>query len=125
MTGDHTAWWIPGDFDTQEYCWTRSRLSEIRALTPEIMKSHTHNLSWETFSPTGVQTTLQMLTDDGLYIALHEAALLNYSCMHLDLDDKTMTFTSFLTPDAQGNKGHLHGAQYASARQRQDSLPAV
>ena len=107
MTGDHTAWWIPGDFDTQEYCWTRSRLSEIRALTPEIMKSHTHNLSWETFSPTGVQTTLQMLTDDGLYIALHEAALLNYSCMHLDLDDKTMTFTSFLTPDAQGNKGHL------------------
>ena len=107
MTGDHTAWWIPGDFDTQEYCWTRSRLSEIRALTPEIMKSHTHNLSWETFSPTGVQTTLQMLTDDGLYIALHEAALLNYSCMHLDLDDKTMIFTSFLTPDAQGNKGHL------------------
>lgn len=107
MTGDHTAWWIPGDYDTQEYSWTKSRLSEIRGLMPAILKAHEDNLSWTTFSPTGVQTTLQMKTDDGLYVAIHEAALVNYSCMSLDLDDKTMTFTSHLTPDAQGNKGNL------------------
>lgn len=107
MAGDHTAWWIPGDFDTQEYSWTRSRLSEIRGLMPGVVKAHAGNSSWNTFSDTGVQTTLQMKTDDGLYIAIHEAALVDYSCMHLDLDDKTMTFTSFLTPDAEGNKGSL------------------
>ena len=107
MTGDHTAWWIPGDYDTQEYSYTKSRLSEIRGLMPGVVDAHKGNSSWETFSDTGVQTSLQMKTDDGLYIAIHEAALVDYSCMHLNLDDKTMTFTSFLTPDAKGMKGYL------------------
>ena len=107
MAGDHTAWWIPGDFDTQEYSWTKSRLSEIRGLMPAVVKAHSDNSSWETFSDTGVQTTIQMKSDDGLYIAIHEAALVDYSCMHLELDDRTMTFTSFLTPDAEGYKGYL------------------
>lgn len=104
MTGDHTAWWIAGDYDTQEYDWTESRLSEIR---PNMIGSISSNLSQTTFSPTGVQTSLQMKTDDGVYLNIHEAALVDYSCMHLNLDDKNMVFTSWLTPDAQGNKGHM------------------
>ena len=104
MTGDHTAWWIPGDYDTQEYDYTESRLSEIRGL---LEKAYTGNLSQTMFSDTGVQTSLQMKTDDGLYINLHEAALVDYSCMHLNLDDKNMVFESWLTPDAQGNKGYM------------------
>ena len=104
MTGDHTAYWIPGDYDTQEYDYTISKLSEIRALMPEAI---TPNTSQKVFSPTGVQTSLQLKTDDGLYINLHEAALYNYSCMNLDLDDKNYIFSSHLTPDAQGRKGYL------------------
>ena len=104
MIGDHTAWWIPGDYDTQEYDYTESRLSEIRGL---LEKAYTSNLSQTMFSNTGVQTSLQMKTDDGLYINLHEAALVDYSCMHLNLDDKNMVFESWLTPDAQGNKGYM------------------
>ncbi len=104
MNGDHTAWWIPGDYDTQEYDETESRLSDIRRLMEGAI---TDNASQTQFSPTGVQTSLQMKTDDGLYINLHEAALVDYSCMHLNLDDKNMVFESWLTPDAQGNKGHL------------------
>ncbi len=104
MTGDHIAWWIAGDYDTQEYDFTESRLSQIRALMKDAICS---NASQTQFSPTGVQTSLQMKTDDGLYINLHEAALVDYSCMHLNLDDKNMVFESWLTPDAQGNKGHL------------------
>jgi hypothetical protein len=104
MAGDHTAFWIPGDYDTQEYDYTQSRLSEIRGLMKSAI---TPNSSQTPFSETGVQTALMMKTDDGLYINLHEAALVDYSCMHLNLDDKTMTFQSWLTPDAQGNKGHL------------------
>lgn len=107
MAGDHTAWWIPGDFDTQEYSFTKSRLSEIRSLMPGVIKAHEGNSSWKTFSDTGVQTSLQMKSSDGIYISIHEAALVDYSCMHLDLDDKTMTFTSFLTPNAVGTKGDL------------------
>lgn len=103
MAGDHTAWWIAGDYDTQEYDYTESRLSEIRSKMSSAISS---NASQTQFSPTGVQTSIQMKTDDGLYINIHEAALVDYSCMHLELDDKTMTFTSWLTPDAQGNKGH-------------------
>lgn len=103
MTGDHTAWWIAGDYDTQEYDYTECRLSEIRGKMKDAICS---NASQTQFSPTGVQTSLQMKTDDGLYINLHEAALVDYSCMHLDLDDKNFIFTSWLTPDAQGNKGH-------------------
>ena len=104
MTGDHIAWWIAGDYDTQEYEYTQSRLSEIRGL---LHGAVTGNLSQTVFSETGVQTSLQMKTDNGIYINLHEAALVNYPAMHLNLDDKTMTFTSWLTPDAQGTKGYL------------------
>lgn len=105
LTGDHTAHWIAGDYDTQEYDYTTSRLSEIRGL---IEKAVTANVSQQTFSPTGVQTSLQLKTDNGLYINLHEAALLNYSTMHLNLDDENMVFTSWLTPDADGRKGYLY-----------------
>ena len=80
MTGDHTAWWIPGDYDTQEYDYMETRLSEIRSHMKEAI---TPNASQHPFSDTGVQTSLQMKTDDGLYINLHEAALIDYSCMHL------------------------------------------
>ena len=104
MTGDHKAFWIPGDYDTQEYDYTTSRLSEIRGLMP---KAITPNSSQTPFSPTGVQTSLLMKTDEGLYINLHEAALVDYSCMHLNLNDSTMVFESWLTPDAQGNKGYM------------------
>ena len=104
LTGDHIAWWIPGDYDTQEYEYSRSRLSEIR---PLFKKKVTDNASQTSFSETGVQTSLQLKTDDGLYINLHEAALVNYPAMHLNLDDKNMVFRSWLTPDAQGVKGYL------------------
>ena len=104
MPGDITAWWIAGDYDTQEYEYTRSRLSEIRSLFGQKI---TPNASQEQFSNTGVQTSLQLKTDDGIYINLHEAALVDYPCMHLNLDDKNMVFESWLTPDAQGNKGYM------------------
>lgn len=104
MTGDHKAFWIPGDYDTQEYDYTESKLSEIRGLMDGAI---TENSSQTQFSPTGVQTSLQMKTDDGLYINLHEAALVDYSCMHLNLDDKNFIFESWLTPDAVGDKGYL------------------
>lgn len=104
MTGDHEAYWIPGDYDTQEYDYTRSRLSEIRGL---MDGSITENLSQTSFSPTGVQTALMLKTDDGLYINLHEAALVNYPAMHLNLDDKNMVFTSWLTPDPVGDKAYM------------------
>lgn len=104
MTGDHIAWWIPGDYDTQEYEYHRSRLSEIRGLMQQAI---TPNSSQTPFSATGVQTSLQMKSDEGLYINIHEAALVDYSCMHLDLDDKKMVFNTHLTPDAQGWKGYL------------------
>lgn len=104
MTGDHTAFWIPGDYDTQEYDYTRSKLSEIRGLMKTAV---TPNSSQTSFSSTGVQTALQLKTDDGLYINLHEAALVDYSCMHLNLDDKNFVFESWLTPDAQGDKGYM------------------
>ncbi len=104
MTGDHTAYWIAGDYDTQEYDYTVSRLSEIRSLLPKAVCG---NSSQQIFSPTGVQTALQLKTDDGLYLNIHEAALVDYSCMHLDLDDRNFVFTSHLTPDAQGYKGWM------------------
>ena len=104
MAGDHTAFWIPGDFDTQEYDYTTSKLSEIRGL---MDKAITPNCSQTPFSETGVQTSLMMKTDDGLYINLHEAALVDYACMHLELDDQNRIFESVLTPDAVGNKGYM------------------
>ena len=104
MTGDHKAFWIPGDYDTQEYDFTESKLSEIRGLMKSAI---TGNASQTQFSPIGVQTSLQMKTADGLYINLHEAALVDYSCMHLNLDDKNLIFESWLTPDAVGDKGYM------------------
>lgn len=104
MTGDHTAFWIPGDYDTQEYDYTESKLSEIKKL---FRGAVTGNASQKQFSDTGVQTSLQLKTADGIYLNIHEAALINYSCMHLNLDDTKFVFQSHLTPDAKGNKGHL------------------
>ena len=104
MTGDQTAFWIPGDYDTQEYDFTESKLTEIRKL---FRGAVSENASQKQFSETGVQTSLMLKTADGTYINIHEAALINYSCMHLNLDDKNLVFQSHLTPDAKGNKGHL------------------
>jgi alpha-glucosidase len=104
MTGDHKAFWIPGDYDTQEYDYNESKLSEIRGI---MQSAITPNASQTPFSPTGVQTALMMKSADGLYINLHEAALVEYACMHLELDDKNFVFQSFLTPDVQGKKGYL------------------
>lgn len=104
LTGDHTAYWIPGDYDTDEYEYTVSRLSQIRSL---FDKARTPNACQTSFSKTGVQTPLLMKTDDGLYINIHEAALLDYSAMHLNLDDKNMIFESWLTPDAKGRKAYM------------------
>ena len=104
MSGDHTAWWIPGDYDTQEYKYTESKLSEIKDYLSSAISS---NASQKLFSNTGVQTSLMMRTDNGLYINLHEAALVDYSTMHLDWQDEIQKFVSHLTPDALGNKGYL------------------
>ncbi len=104
LAGDHTAWWIPGDYDTQEYDYMETRLSEVRS---HMCGAITPNASQTPFSDTGVQTSLQMKTDDGLYINIHEAALVDYSCMHLNLDDEHMVLESWLTPDAKGDKGYL------------------
>ena len=105
LTGDHTAWWIPGDYDTQEYNYTESRLSQIDSL---YEKGHEHGgWPWTDFSRTGVQTALQMRTDDGLYINIHEAATLDYPTIHLNLDPKTFTFSAWLCPDAAGYKGRM------------------
>lgn len=113
MTGDHTAFWIPGDYDTQEYDYTTSKLSEIRGLSE---KATTENVSQTSFSTTGVQTSLMLKTADGLYINLHEAALIDYSCMHLNLDDATMVFESWLTPDAKGDKGYMQAPNHSPWR---------
>ncbi|HEY0678991.1 MAG TPA: glycoside hydrolase family 97 N-terminal domain-containing protein, partial [Chitinophagaceae bacterium] len=104
MTGNHTAFWIAGDYDTQEYDYTTSKLSEIRGLMAQAITS---NASQKQFSPTGVQTSLMMKSADGLYINLHEAALINYGAMHLELNDTTFVFQSWLTPNANGDKGHM------------------
>ena len=103
MAGDHTAWWLPGDYDTQEQETQQSKLSEIRARFNKAV--NWDNSSVAVFSPTGVQTSLQMKSSDGLYINIHEAACVNYATMHLNLDDKNMVFESWLTPDATGLKG--------------------
>ncbi|WNH11440.1 glycoside hydrolase family 97 protein [Thalassobellus suaedae] len=104
MTGDHTAFWIPGDYDTQEYDYTESKLSEI---SQKFDGAVSENASQKQFSKTGVQTALMMKTSEGLYINLHEAALINYSCMHLNLNDENMIFESWLTPDVNGDKGYI------------------
>lgn len=99
MAGDHTAWWIPGDYDTQEYEYTKSRLSEIRSHADDGFMD---NASQKRFSPTGVQTALMLKTDNGLYLNLHEAALVDFPAMHLDLNDSTMVFKAHLTPGPDG-----------------------
>ncbi len=105
MAGDHTAWWIPGDLDTQEYNYTESRLSQIRELWDGSHKDG--GWPWTAFSPTGVQTAIQMKTDDGLYLNIHEAATLDFPTMHLDYDDQNRVFRAFLCPDATGYKGRV------------------
>ena len=105
LTGDHTAWWIPGDYSTQEYNPTESRLSEIRNLSDIPHKKG--GWPWTAFSPTAVQTALQMKTDEGLYINIHEAAVLDYPTTNLNLDDKNFVFRTWLTPDAEGVKGRM------------------
>lgn len=104
LAGDYMAWWIPGDFDTQEYEYTASRISEIPSKYKEAV---TENSSQTVFSMGGVQTSLQLRSDEGLYVNIHEAALVDYPCMHLDADPATHVLTSFLTPDAQGWKGYM------------------
>ena len=103
MPGDITAYWIPGDYDTQEYEYTRSKLSEIRAIQENTNKA---NLSTTTFSTSGVQTPVLFKTNNGLWMNIHEAALVNYSCMHLNLEENHV-FRSHLTPDIDGTKGHI------------------
>ncbi len=104
LSGDMKAWWLPGDYDTQEYDYTVSRLSEVRE---KMVEAVTGNASQYVFSPTGLQTSLQLKSDDGLYINIHEAALIDYSTMSLELDDENFVLTSWLTPDAQGAKGYI------------------
>lgn len=104
LSGDHKAFWLPGDYDTQEYSTITSDLSQVR----EKMKAAiTPNVSQTPFSETGLQTPLMMKSKDGLYINIHEAALIDYSCLSLELDDRNMVLESVLTPDALGNKGYL------------------
>lgn len=105
MAGDHKAWWLPGDYDTQEQETQESKLSEIRSRFRKAVNWNNSTVS--VFSETGVQTSLQMKSNDGLYINLHEAACVNYPTMHLNLDDKNMVFESWLTPDATGLKGYM------------------
>ena len=104
MTGDHTAYWLPGDYDSQEYDYTTSKLSEISSKFDEAWVG---NASQTQFSKSAVQTALMMKTEDGLYINLHEAALKEYSLMNLNLDENSLVFESWLTPDAIGNKGYI------------------
>jgi len=104
MPGDIIAWWIPGDYDTQEYEYTKSRLSEIRA---NNTNSQAGNVSQHGFSPTGVQTSLMLKTDGNVYLNIHEAALIDYPAMHLNLDDKSLIFTAWLTPNRNGDKAEI------------------
>lgn len=104
MTGNHHAWWIPGDYDTQEYEYVESRLSEIPSRFEGAVCG---NMSQTPFALNGVQTSFLMRTDDSLYINIHEAALTDYPCMHLTVDPESFVLTSHLTPDAQGWKGYM------------------
>ena len=104
LAGDHTAWWISGDYDTQEYNYTRSRLSEI----PRINAApRPYNASQTAISPRAVQTALQLKTDSGLYLNIHEARVLDYPTANLVLGEDNRTLRIHLTPDAEGVKGRL------------------
>ena len=104
MTGNHTAWWVAGDYDTQEYNYQTTKLSEIRG---RMKRAITENASSTPIGPTTVQTALQMRTDDGLYLNIHEAACTDYPTMHLTYQENNNTFVGHLTPDARGDKGYL------------------
>lgn len=104
MAEDYTAFWIPGDFDTQEYEYTRSRISEIPSLVADQLLPNPWHFP---YSVNAVQTSLQMKSDDGVYVNLHEAALVDYSCMNLELEPGTLTFKASLVPDATGGKGTI------------------
>lgn len=104
MTGNHTAWWVAGDYDTQEYNYQTTKLSEIRG---RMKRAITENASSTPIGPTTVQTALQMRTDGGLYLNIHEAACTDYPTMHLTYQENNNTFVSHLTPDARGDKGYL------------------
>jgi hypothetical protein len=102
LAGDHKIFWIPGDYDTNEYPYMTSKISEI----PGLMKKATVNINAQ--QPIGspsVQTPSMMKSSDGLYINIHEAALINYPAMQLNVDG--LVFSSHLTPDAVGNKGYM------------------
>lgn len=104
LPGDMKAWWLPGDYDTQEYDYTTSRLSEVKGL---FDKAYTGNCSQTSFSKTGLQTPLQLKGDNGIYVNIHEAALIDFPAINVELDDKTYVLKTELTPDAQGNRGHI------------------
>jgi glucan 1,4-alpha-glucosidase len=104
MAGDHKAFWIPGDYDTNEFTYYTTKLSEVDAsggTTAQEIHAKTF------FDKNAVQTPLMMKTTDGLYLNIHEAALVNYPAMNLVLDKGKMVFTSHLVPDPVGNKAYL------------------
>lgn len=111
---NHTAFWIPGDFDTNEYLYNTTKLSQVDALkaaakekdiaVTSLVNDHT------------VQSPLMLKSDDGLYINIHEAALLNYPAMHLDLNKNLFRLTTLLVPDAVGNKAYLHTGDHTPWR---------
>ena len=104
LAGDHKIFWIPGDYDTNEYAYTTSKISEI----PGLQKKATIEINaQQPIKNPSVQTPSMMKSADGLYINIHEAALINYPAMFLNVDTTTMTFSSHLTPDAVGNKGYM------------------
>lgn len=104
LTGDHKIFWIRGDYDTNEYAYTTSQISEI----PQLIEKATHDVHAQyPIDTLSVQTPSMMKSADGLYINIHEAALINYPAMHLNVDPKNFRMSSHLTPDAVGNKGYL------------------
>jgi len=104
LTGNHKAWWIPGDYDTNEFMYNTTSLSDIDAGSSR-MSQEIHAKTF--FDKNAVQTPLMMKTAGGLYINIHEAALINYPAMNLVLDKPDYTFTTHLVPDAVGNKAYL------------------
>ena len=104
MTGDHTAWWVAGDYDTQEFNYQTTKLTGIRS---QMKSAISENSSTTPAGPTTVQTALQMRTGDGVYLNIHEAACVDYPTMHLTYQESNNTFVSHLTPDARGDKGYL------------------
>ena len=105
LTGDHKAFWLPGDYDTNEYPTTTSLLSEVAFLTDSVRQEP---LAVKSFTPDlAVQTPLMLKSADGLYINIHEAALVDYPAMQLNLDDKLFCLSAHLTPDKNGAKGFM------------------